>query len=110
MRSYDKMKAHANLILYRTESTITVFGNTLVRPMGKTRFETIVIGQRYELECEVVDGEVPNLLGAADSDWLGLIRRVHSATRQRVSENVPPRVSKQVLGVSDSVLHSIRNY
>ena len=105
-RSYDNMKTHANLRLCRTESTITAFGNSVVSPVGKTRFETIVKGHRYALECEVVDGEVPNLLGAVGSERLGLVRRVHAAARQIGSENVSARESKQ--GISESVPHSVR--
>jgi hypothetical protein len=50
-----------------------------VTPIGKTNFEVILKGERFTIECEVVEGTVPNLLGAQDSERLGLIKRVYTA-------------------------------
>ena len=102
-RSNDNMKTQANLRLCRAESTIRAFDNSVASPLGKTRLETIVKGHTYVLECEEVDGEVPNLLGTVDSERPGPVRRVHSAARQIGSENVNARESMQ--GVSERVPH-----
>jgi hypothetical protein len=69
-KSYSNMAKHANLKLYPTQSTITAFGNSVVTPIGKTNFEVILKGERFTIECVVVEGRVPNLLGAQDSERL----------------------------------------
>lgn len=78
MKTFQNMSKHANLQLEPTLSTITAFGNNSILPVGTTKFNVIHNNVFYTLTCEVVDGNVPNLLGSNDSMKLGLVKRVHS--------------------------------
>ena len=86
--SFDNLRRHVNLKLLNTRSTITVFGNGTVEPIGRVRFQALVKGRTYTIQCEVVDAIVPNLLGAKDSERLGLVKRVYTTKREHKQEHV----------------------
>lgn len=70
-------KPNPNIKLNKTYSTIKAFGNQTVKPIGKTSFDVEVKDRVYTLTCGVVQGKnIPNLLGAEDSQRLELTKRV----------------------------------
>ena len=79
-KTFKNLQKHSNIILENTNSQITAFGNTVIKPLGKTTFNVIQSETQYEIECEVVEGNVQNLLGSKDSLRLGLVKRVMSNT------------------------------
>ena len=85
-RSFDRMAPHGNLTLLPSKTIINAFGNSKIKPVGKTTFTVIHKDRLHDIECEVVDGEVPNLLGGESSKTLGLIRRVHTLDKDKDSD------------------------
>ena len=103
--SFDKLCNHANLKLLSSESTITAFGNGIVKPIGKAQIQVVLKKRTFVVQCEVVDGNVPNLLSARDSERLGLVRRVYSAKTGKVPN---PGVREQPL-FDDEFLRRVPN-
>ena len=95
--TFDRMAPHGNLKLVPSDSTITAFGNSVIAPVGKTSFEVIVKGETHVIECEVIDDVVPNLLGAKDSERLGLIKRVYSVENNDTAQTTCKSVPKETV-------------
>ena len=105
-KSYRRMSqnASAEVVLKPSSSMIRAFGNSCVKPIGKTKFDVVQNNVVSTIECEVVSGDVPNILGAEDSEKLGFIRRVMSATQdkdnkfsQRLTNKAIPKCIVQIL-------------
>ena len=80
LKTFNNMSKHADIKLKPSTSTITAFGNSTVKPVGTASFDATYKNKHYTITCEVVDGNVPNLLGSNDSIKMGLIKRVHACT------------------------------
>ena len=89
-KTYYNLAKHAKVDFKKSASQITAFGNSVIKPIGKTSFEVVHNEKYYTLECEVVEGEVPNLLGSRDSLRLGLIKRVHNIENSQEKTEVNP--------------------
>jgi hypothetical protein len=108
-KSYRRMSEHANIALNESNSVIRAFGNSCVKPIGKTCFEVVNNDKMYQLECEVVSSDVPNILGAKDSEALGFIKRVMSADPQANDQNFVQRI-KNVKSVPKPVLEVLKEF
>jgi hypothetical protein len=94
--SFDRMSKFVKLS--PTNLRITAFGNSSVYPVGRTIVDIMHKSKLHKLECEVVDAEVPNIIGAKDSEVLGLVRRVYLNTAKSVNAectNVPKQNMSQ---------------
>ena len=74
------MSPHGNLALKPTKTTINAFENGKIIPIGKTIFKVVYKGNCYNIDCEVIDGDVPNLLGGDSSRMLGLVKKVNAVS------------------------------
>ncbi|XP_076371489.1 uncharacterized protein LOC143257120 [Tachypleus tridentatus] len=70
-QSFDRMAPHRSLSL--SKSQVIIRSHLL----EKTTFTVIHKSKMYDIDCEVVDGDVPNLLGGESSTKLGLIQKVN---------------------------------
>ncbi len=78
------MSKVANILLQQTNKS---FGNCRVKPRGMASFDVIVSWKLFTLTCEVVVGDVPNILSTQDSERLGLLKRVYIANRMKDNVN-----------------------
>ena len=102
LKTFQNMSLHANLKIEPPFSTITAFGNNVVLPVGSTKFDVIHKDVLYTLTCEVVDGNVPNLLGSHDSMKLGLVKRIHSCEQDtKQTDKSTSEFLKRIPNVSD---------
>ena len=86
LKTFTRMAEKSSIKLLRSNSTIGAFGNSTVKPVGQTTFEIVQKnGKIYALTCEVVEGDVPNILSAIDSQRLGFVKRVYA---NKVKRNV----------------------
>ncbi|XP_064630948.1 uncharacterized protein LOC135489499 [Lineus longissimus] len=108
--SFDRMQQHGHLQLKSTASTITAFGNTTVVPVGKTTFDVIMKGETHSIECEVVPGNVPNLLGAKDSERLGLVKCVFHVRDQPLFDDKFLKRISNVEKVPEPILKVLRDF
>ena len=99
-KTFQNMSVHANLHLEPPFSTITAFGNNVVLPVGSTKFDVIHKNVLHTLKCEVVDGNVPNLLGSHDSKKLGLVKRIHSCEQDTKQTDKSIEFLKRIPNVS----------
>jgi len=83
------------LVPQPTSVAIRPFKGATVRPLGQVCLKVTYKQKQYLLVFQVVEGQVPNLLGDEDSVKLGLIKRVNSLDETEcvkpnvVNENVP---------------------
>ena len=95
-KTFNNLQKYANIKLNETSSRITAFGNGIVKPIGKVSFHVLHNDIQYIIECEVVQGNVQNLLGSKDSLRLGLIKRINAYDKDQTdidkSENIIPRI------------------
>ena len=75
---FKNLENHGKIKLAKTTSQITAFGNNIVKPVGKISFHVLHNDVLDTIECEVVDGNVQNLLVSKDSLRLGLVKRVNA--------------------------------
>ena len=86
MKSFSRMAQHAPVKLVQSSNAIAAFGGSTVTPCGRTSFNVVLkSGELYKLHCEVVSGDVPNILSAQDSQRMGFVKRVYV---NKVSRNV----------------------
>lgn len=109
LTTFNNMRqANPKIKLDPTYSTIKAFGNKTVKPVGKTSFDVEVKDKVYTLTCEVVQGEnIPNLLGAEDSQKLNLIKRVNQITKE--APNKPKSKPENKPVIDDAFLKRIPN-
>ena len=119
--SFQRLSKHVKLKVRPSNATIKAFGNSIVVPIGKTNVDFIVKQKQYSVECEIIDGQVPNLLGAVDSERLGLVRRVYSMSQQKPPQNLSqkencqkmkqsiPQTPPTHIGNDESILKRIPN-
>ncbi len=77
LQSYRNMSLNPPT-LSKTNTNIFGLGKQLVKPVGTVVLDVMYKGNKYEIRCEVIDGNVPNLLSLSDSIKLDLVRRVNT--------------------------------
>ena len=86
-KTFQNLKKHANINLKSTTSQITAFGNSIIKPIGKIVFYVLHNDAQYSIECEVVEGDVQNLIGSRDSLRLGLVKRINSCEKAKAKQS-----------------------
>ena len=88
-KCYEKLKCKP--VLQKSNSDIFGLGEQHVKPIGMIKLVCRYKNKEYTVNCEVIDGNVPNLLSCDDCIKMDLVRRVN------VNENclkVPENVKK----------------
>ena len=95
-KTFNNLQKHAKIKLEKTSSQITAFGNSIVKPMGKVSFFVLHNDVQYSIACEVVPGNVQNLLGSKDSLRLGLIKRINAYDKVQTDENKSENITSRI--------------
>ena len=64
--------------------------------MGKVSFFVLHNDVQYSIACEVVPGNVQNLLGSRDSLRLGLIKRINAYDKVQTDENKSENITSRI--------------
>ncbi|CAM1310083.1 Uncharacterised protein g5342 [Pycnogonum litorale] len=69
-------------IMY-SDTIIYGFGQQTVKPVGCVKIPVAYKNKRETLRCEIIDGEVPNILCLNSSIKLNLVKRIYSGTNRK---------------------------
>ena len=108
-KTFKNLESHAKLKLEKTSSQITAFGNGIIKPVGKVNFYVIHNDIQYNIECEVVKGNVQNLLGSRDSLRLGLVKRVNAYDKASPQNNLSHRIP-DIKKVPECIINVIEKF
>ena len=78
--------------LLPSKNVLTAFAGEKMTSLGIAELKVNYKGQDYSLKCEVVDRNVSNIIGQADSMRLGIVKRVYSVTNDDIISDNPEEI------------------
>jgi len=93
--------------LVNSHTLIAGISAPAVQPAGKVDIEIFYKGKKYNLTCEVIDQNIPNLIGLNDSLMLNLIRRVDHVDKLLTNVACKYPESKAILSEFNDVFQGV---
>ena len=89
--------------LQKSTANLMAFGGSKLTTCGKAILPCQYNGKKYNIEFEVLDQEIPNILGLPTSVELNLIKRIDTVQEQSTPDNSNSEIYEKYKDVFDGL-------